>query len=68
MVSGVITKSNFRPAMFAANRHIQTLLPTLLRANISVHYEHQEITLPDGDFLDLAWNRIPAKTENNPII
>ena len=68
MVSGVITKSNFRPAMFAANRHIQTLLPTLLRGNISVHYEHQEITLPDGDFLDLAWNRIPAKTENNPIV
>jgi predicted alpha/beta-fold hydrolase len=68
MVSGVITKSNFRPAMFAANRHVQTLLPTLLRGNISVHYEYQEIILPDGDFLDLAWNRIPVKTENNPIV
>jgi predicted alpha/beta-fold hydrolase len=68
MASGVITKSSFRPAMFAANRHIQTLLPTFLRGNISVHYEHQEITLPDGDFLDLAWNRIPAKSENDPIV
>ena len=68
MASGVITKSSFRPAMFAANRHIQTLLPTFLRSNISVHYEHQEITLTDGDFLDLAWNRIPAKTENDPIV
>ena len=68
MASGVITKSSFRPALFAANRHIQTLLPTFLRSNISVQYEHQEITLPDGDFLDLAWHRIPAKTENNPIV
>jgi len=68
MVPGMITKSNFRPAVFAANRHVQTLLPTLLRINNSVLYEHQKITLPDGDFLDLAWNRIPEKTQINPII
>lgn len=68
MDSGVIIKSNFRPAMFAANRHVQTLLPTLLRVYNSVRYKQQEITLPDGDFLDLAWNRIPAKTETRPII
>lgn len=68
MVSGVITKSDFRPALFTANRHVQTLLPTLLRLNNSVRYTHQEIILPDGDFLDLAWNRIPAKTETSPIV
>jgi hypothetical protein len=68
MSTGVITKSNFRPAVFAANRHIQTLLPTLLRINNSVLYKHQEVILPDGDFLDLSWNRFPAKTETRPIV
>ncbi len=68
MGSGMITKSHFRPAMFAANRHVQTLLPTLLRFNNSIAYKYQELTLPDGDFLDLAWNRIPAKTDTSPIV
>jgi predicted alpha/beta-fold hydrolase len=68
MVSGMITKSNFCPAVFATNRHIQTLLPTLLRINNSAFYEQQEVTLPDGDFLDLAWNQIPEKTETRPIV
>lgn len=64
----MITKSNFRPAVFASNRHVQTLLPTLLRSNGSALYEYQEIILPDGDFLDLAWNQIPAKTDTRPIV
>lgn len=68
MSSGIITTSLFRPAVFAVNRHIQTLLPTLFRVNHTVLYEHQELTLPDGDFLDLAWNRIPVKTQNRPIV
>ena len=64
----MITKSNFRPAVFASNRHIQTLLPTLLRSNSSALYEYQEVILPDGDFLDLAWNQIPTKTDTRPIV
>lgn len=68
MASGVIIKSDFCPAMFAGNRHIQTLLPTLLRINHAVAYEHQEIILPDGDFVDLAWNRLPEKTQTEPIV
>ncbi len=68
MDSGVIKKSDFRPAICAANRHVQTLLPTLLRFNNTINYHLQEITLPDGDFLDLAWNRIPLETETRPIV
>jgi len=68
MDSGVIKKSDFRPAICAANRHVQTLLPTLLRFNNTIHYKQQEITLPDGDFLDLAWNRIPLETQTRPIV
>ena len=68
MATGVITISQFRPAMFSGNRHIQTLLPTLLRLNHAMRYEHQEVTLPDGDFVDLAWNRIPQPDQTKPIV
>ena len=68
MASGVITKSHFRPAVFATNRHLQTLLPTLFRVNHAVLYEHRQITLPDGDFVDLAWNRIPTQPQTRPIV
>ncbi len=68
MSTGVITSSQFRPAVFAANRHVQTLLPTMFRINHTVLYEHQELALPDGDFLDLAWNRNPVKAQNKPIV
>jgi predicted alpha/beta-fold hydrolase len=54
--------------MFAANRHLQTLLPTLFRLNHRLSFEHQELPLPDGDFLDLAWNRIPTNNQARPIV
>ncbi len=68
MSTGAITTSQFRPAVFATNRHVQTLLPTLFRVNHTAFYEHQELTLPDGDFLDLAWNRIPLMSQTKPIV
>lgn len=64
----MIFKSKFRPARFTANRHIQTLLPTIWRSNLAVKCEHQQLTLPDGDFVDLAWNRLPANNDVKPII
>jgi len=64
----MIIKSDFQPAKFTANRHIQTLLPTLCRNNSFVNSEYQQLTLPDGDFLDLAWNKIPARKEAKPIV
>lgn len=64
----MIITSDFQPATFTANRHIQTLLPVLLRGNSTIHCEYQQLTLPDGDYVDLAWNKIPAKRESKPII
>ena len=64
----MIFKSEFQPARFTANRHIQTFLPTLLRSNSSVTSEFQQLMLPDEDFLDLAWNKVPARNVKEPIV
>lgn len=64
----MIITSNFQAPKFTANRHIQTLLPVMLRSHLSIHYHYQQLTLPDGDFVDLAWNKIPAKSESKPIV
>ena len=64
----MIETSNFQPAIFAANRHIQTFLPILLRGNSAIHGIYQQLTLPDGDFLDLAWNKIPARMDSKPLV
>lgn len=64
----MIVNSNFQPARFITNRHVQTLLPTLLRNNLAAKCEYQQLTLPDGDFVDLAWNRVPDSNETNPIV
>ena len=64
----MIFKSEFQPARFTANRHVQTLLPTLWCSNSAIKCEYQQLTLPDGDFVDLAWNRIPSENETKPIV
>ena len=64
----MIVKSEFKPARFTSNRHIQTLLPTFWRGNSDIDSEFQQLTLPDGDFLDLAWNKIPARNVKEPIV
>ncbi len=64
----MIITSNFQPATFTANRHVQTLLPVFLRSHSTVPCQYQRLTLPDGDFVDLAWNKIPAREETKPII
>jgi len=64
----MIKTSDFQPAIFAANRHIQTFLPILLRGNSVVHGIYQKLLLPDGDFIDLTWNKIPEKMDSQPLV
>lgn len=64
----MIKTSDFQPAIFAANRHIQTFLPILLRGNSVVHGIYQKLILPDGDFIDLTWNKIPARMDSKPLV
>ena len=55
MNNGKIVRSLFKPAWWCANRHSQTLYPTIFRKPVPLNVYHEKFELPDGDFLDLAW-------------
>lgn len=50
-----------------SNSHFQTLLPTFLNRKAKARFVHQTFELEDGDFLDLAWNRLPSQ-DTRPVI
>lgn len=49
--------STYRPPLGLANGHLQTILPALFRRVPPITRERERIETPDGDFLDLDWNR-----------
>jgi len=49
--------SSYRPPFGLANGHLQTILPALFRCVAPITRERERIETPDGDFLDLDWNR-----------
>ncbi len=57
----MIIKSDFKPAWWLNNAHVQTLYPTLTRRLQAPVNLFERLELTDGDFLDLAWanNNIP---------
>lgn len=46
----------FKPAWYLPNRHLQTILPNIIHPAFP-DGDKQRITLDDGDFLDLLWNK-----------
>ncbi len=50
----------------SAIRHLQTLLPRLLRRRVTLRPHWQRLDLPDGDFVDLAWSEAPAQARHKP--
>ncbi len=65
-MSGIIASSEFKSAWWLANKHGQTLWPSLLRRRVQIELNSERLTLPDGDFVDLAWTR--QKSDNIVII
>jgi predicted alpha/beta-fold hydrolase len=53
----LIASSTYRPPWGLANGHLQTILPVLFRRVAPINCERERIETPDGDFLDLDWNR-----------
>ena len=53
----LIASSTYRPPWGLANGHLQTILPVLFRRVLQISCERVRIATPDGDFLDLDWNR-----------
>jgi uncharacterized protein len=47
--------SQFKPAWWLPGAHAQTLWPSLIRRPVEIELTTERLTLPDGDFIDLAW-------------
>ena len=58
--------SGFRAAWWLPGPHLQTLWPVLFRRRGRPALERERFELPDGDFLDLDWNR--ATSPDTPIV
>lgn len=56
----------FRPLRGANNPHLQTLLPRLIRRRVQLSPHWQQLDLPDGDFVDLAWSEDPQQAREKP--
>lgn len=51
----MLVTSNFQPAAYLRNAHLQTLFAALARPSPALTTVSERLELPDGDFLDLAW-------------
>ncbi len=49
-----------------SNRHLQTMLPRLIRRKLQFTPCWQRLELPDGDFVDLAWSEDPQAARHKP--
>ncbi|AKM46606.1 hydrolase [Edwardsiella anguillarum] len=58
--------STFSPPRALRNPHLQTILPRLLRRRALLTPVWQRLTLPDGDFIDLAWSEAPQPARHKP--
>lgn len=61
-----MSTSQFKPAWWLRNPHLQTLWPTFCRRKIKdIPLELERFELPDGDFVDLVW---VGKQKTGPLI
>ena len=51
--------SRFRPPWWARSPHIQTITPTLVPGSMPA-LRHEDVDLPDGDFVQLSWADTPV--------
>lgn len=64
----MINGNKFRAGAGMGNRHLQTLLPTAWCRKSAVPFQTSTLELPDGDFIDLSWTRVPVNTSSTPIV
>lgn len=63
-----IQKSNFKPAWWLTNPHLQTMAAKWFRRNNELSTVTEMLELPDGDFIDLSWTELPARENSQPIV
>ncbi len=62
LAHGKILKSAFTAPLWAKNRHVQTIWPRFIQKRLPLDYKMERVSLPDNDFVDLAWGPSPKKT------
>jgi len=65
---GKIVKSSFRVPSWAKNRHVQTIWPRFIQKRLPLTYSMERLTLPDDDFVDVAWGPKPAEVSGIVVI
>lgn len=58
----MLVQSKFRPSWWLRNPHLQTLWASKFRRPLPNPYTCERLELADGDFIDLAWNKIQSNT------
>lgn len=64
----MFTQSQFKPAWWLRNPHLQTIISKWFRRNVTVESIVETVELPDGDFIDVAWTERPTENDNRPIV
>lgn len=65
MHSSELPIPDFKSAPHYSNTHLQTILPKLLRRKPLFSPFWQTLSLPDKDFVDLAWSEDPSLTTSH---
>ncbi|RKQ49051.1 hypothetical protein BXY85_0038 [Roseivirga pacifica] len=60
----LVESSYKRPPFFYANKHLETIIPSLTRKIDGVLYTREQIETPDDDFLNVDW----VKNGNNRLL
>ncbi|REL28449.1 hydrolase [Thalassotalea euphylliae] len=64
----MITTSNFKPAWWLRNAHLQTILAKFFRKKQWIALHKSSLETPDDDFIDLAWTALPERNNTKPIV
>ena len=56
----LVAEPYYQSPFYLFNGHLQTIVPSLWRTVPDVAYQRERLELPDGDFLNLDWSRLPA--------
>lgn len=64
----MLYQSDFKPAWWLANAHLQTMMAKYFRRNEKIETITEILELPDNDFIELAWTEIPSSNNTRPIV
>lgn len=51
----MVEQQSFEPPWWLRNKHVQSIYASVIKQRSTVDLRWEELTLPDGDFIDLAW-------------